>query len=94
VVSDLGAVGALDSDVGRVLRAELLTIGADPLLGRGLLVDLVELVLVGSCLVGGLGGGGCEDVSSDEAEVIEDLSELGVGNEEGNEHSQVRGGWN
>lgn len=92
VVSNLGTVGTLDSDVGSLLCTELLTIGTDPLLGRSLLVDLVELVLLGSGLVGGFGSGSSEDVSSNKSKIAQDLSELGVGDEKSDQDSKVGSG--
>lgn len=92
VVPNLGTVWALDGDVGGLVGAELLAVGTDPLLGWGLLVDLVELLLGWSGLVGGFGGGCGEDVSADDTKVGEDLSELGVCDEQGDQDSQVSGG--
>lgn len=92
VVSDLGTIGTLDSDIRGLLCTELLSIGTDPLLGWGFLVDLVELVLLRSRLVGSLGGGSSKDVSANESEIVQDLSEFRVGDEKSNQHSEVSGG--
>ena len=92
MVSDLGTLGSLDSDVRGLLRTKLLTVGTDPLLGWSLLVDLVELFLGRSSLVSGFGSGGSEDVSSNDTEVAEKFSEFRVGDKEGDQHSEVSSG--
>lgn len=80
-------------DLGGVVWAESLAVGANPLLGRGLTVDLVELFLRWSGLVGGTRSGRGEDVTANEAEVFGEFSDFSVGNEEGEENSEVLGGW-
>ena len=86
-------LGFLMANSGVSLRAELLSIGTDPLFGRSFLVDLVEFLLIGSSLVCGFAGGGREEVTSDDTKVAEEFAEFRVGDEEGDEHSQVGSGW-
>ena len=74
VHSELGALGALKLKLGGLVLADSLAVGADPFTGGGFLVDLVEVALVGSGLVGSSFGSGGEEVSRDEAEVGEKLS--------------------
>lgn len=76
---------------GSLAGADGLAVLGDPLVGRGLLVDLVELLLAGSGLLSRVGGNGGEKVSTDESEVGDDLSHLGVGEDEGEERSEVDG---
>ena len=83
--------GVLELELGSVLSTELLAIGSDPLFGRSLLVNLIELVLIRSSLVGCLGSGRSEDVSANDTKVIQKLSEFRVGDEESDEYAEVSG---
>jgi len=92
VVPDLGAAWALELELWGVVRAEFLTVWADPLLGWCFLVDLIEPLLVRSGLVGSLGGSGRKDISADQAEVIEEFTCFTVCDEKGDQSSEVSGG--
>ncbi len=69
-----------------------LTVSTDPLVGWSFLVNLVKLRLIRSNFVGGFGSAGRKNISTDEAEVLNELAELGVGDEEGDENAKVCGG--
>ena len=88
---ELGTVGSLDLELGGLVLADLSTVGSDPLARRGGLVDLVELVLLGPSLVGGLGSGGGKDVTGDETKVVQEFSGFRVGGKEGDQGSEVGG---
>ena len=92
VVANLRTIGSLELQLGGLVGAESLAVGTDPLLGRSLLVDLVELFLSGTSLVGGLGGTGGKDVTANKAEILGEFSDLRVGDEEGEEDTEVSGG--
>lgn len=69
-----------------------LTVGADPLVrGRGL-VDLTELLVGGAGGLGGLDGSVGSDVATEEADVLEELSRLRVGENQLSERTEVLDG--
>lgn len=57
------------------------------------MVNLVELFLSGTSLVDSLGGALSEDVATDETEVLGELADFRVGNEEGEENTEVCSGY-
>lgn len=85
----LTATRALGLENRCLVGADLLAILGHPLVGRRLLVDLVELAVTGTNLVGRLGCDGTEHALADRAQVLDNLAELGIGQEESQEDSKV-----
>lgn len=67
-----------------------LTTSPDPLLRWSFLVNLVELILIGTSLIGGFGSAGSEDIATDDAEVLDELTELGVGDKKSDKDTEMR----
>lgn len=92
MVSSLGTSGALDLDVWSLVGTKPLTVGTDPLMRRRFLVNGVEFFLRGSRFVGSLSRGGSEDISANDAKIFQKFSGFRVGEEEGNENTNVGSG--
>jgi len=92
VSPELGTVRSLDLELGGLVSTDTLSVGRDPLASRSRLVDLVELLVGRSSLLSSLAGGGSKDITGDETKVVQELSSLGVGSEQGDEGSEVGSG--
>ncbi len=75
-----------------VVVAADLAVGADPLVGRGGLVDALELVVGRAGHVRELGGAVGGDVAGEDADVLEELARLGVSEDQASEGAEVLDG--